>query len=111
MSEISLRADSAREDISHPRRCPQQKMWLRRSFATMAPASSLRCYAQRVGMQDEAQQERARAGLCADCKHARRIESDRGAKFYLCELSAVDPAFRKYPALPVIRCAGYQAKS
>jgi hypothetical protein len=60
---------------------------------------------------DEANWERARAGLCADCVHARRIESDRGAEFYLCELSAVDPAYRKYPALPVIRCAGYQAKS
>jgi hypothetical protein len=80
-------------------------------FARMAPPSGLRCYARRVGMQDEAQQERARAGLCADCTHGRRIESDRGAKFYLCELSAMDPAYRKYPALPVIRCAGYQAKT
>jgi hypothetical protein len=87
------------------------KMWLRRSFASMALPSGLRCYAQRVAMQDAAQQERARAGLCADCVHARRIESDRGAVFYLCELSAMDPAYRKYPALPVIRCAGYQAKS
>jgi len=111
MTEISLREDSAREDISPPRRCPQQKMRLRRSFATIAPASGLRCYAQRVGMRDEAQQERARAGLCADCKHARRIETDRGTKFYLCELSAVDPAYRKYPALPVIHCAGYEVKT
>jgi hypothetical protein len=62
-------------------------------------------------MQPEAQQERARAGLCADCAHARRIESDRGAIFYLCELSAVDPAYRKYPALPVLHCAGYQPKA
>jgi hypothetical protein len=69
------------------------------------------CYARRVGTQDEMQQERARAGLCADCVHARRIESDRGAIFYLCELAAVDPSYRKYPVLPVLRCAGYQAKS
>ena len=68
------------------------------------------CYARRVGTQHEVQQERARAGLCADCIHARRIESDRGAIFYLCELAAVDAAYRKYPALPVLRCAGYQAK-
>ena len=85
-------------------------MPLRRAIATMPPATQ-RCYAQRVGTQHEAQQERARAGLCADCTHARRIESDRRAKFYLCELSAVDPAYRKYPALPVIRCAGYQTKT
>jgi hypothetical protein len=64
-----------------------------------------------VGTQQEAQQERARAGLCAECTHARRIESDRGAKFYLCELAAVDPSYRKYPALPVLRCAGYQPKA
>jgi hypothetical protein len=74
------------------------------------PASTPQCYAHRVGTRDEANLERVRAGLCADCVHARQIESDRGAKFYLCELSAVDPAYRKYPALPVLRCAGYQAK-
>jgi len=85
------------------------KMPLRRAMPTMRAAIQ-QCYARRVGTQDEAQHERARAGLCADCVHARRIESDRGARFYLCELSAVDPAYRKYPALPVIRCAGYQAK-
>ena len=68
------------------------------------------CYARRMATQREVQQERARAGLCADCIHARRIESDRGAIFYLCELAAVDAAYRKYPALPVLRCAGYQAK-
>jgi hypothetical protein len=43
--------------------------------------------------------------------YARRIESDRGARFYLCELSAADPAYRKYPTLPVIRCVGYQPKT
>ncbi len=68
------------------------------------------CYARRVGTQEDAQRERERAGLCADCAHARRIESDRGAKFYLCELAAVDTAYRKYPALPVVRCAGYKLK-
>jgi hypothetical protein len=75
----------------------------------------MRCYAHRVETRDDQKreadiQERARAGLCADCVHARRIESDRGAKFYLCELAAVDPTYRKYPVLPVIRCAGFQPK-
>jgi len=49
------------------------------------------------------------AGLCEKCQHARRIESDRGSVFYLCELSASDPRFAKYPALPVIQCPGYRA--
>jgi hypothetical protein len=109
MSAISSGANSAGEDISHPRRSPQQKCDCGRATATM-PSVTQRCYARRVGTQEEAQHERARAGLCADCVHARQIESDRGARFYLCELSAVDPAYRKYPALPVIRCAGYQSK-
>jgi hypothetical protein len=54
--------------------------------------------------------EKARVGLCLDCAHARPIESDRGTRFYLCGLAAVDPAFRKYPALPVLLCAGYLRK-
>jgi hypothetical protein len=56
-------------------------------------------------------EERFPIGLCADCVHARRIESDRGATFLLCGLSATNPAFPKYPALPVLRCAGYTTKS
>jgi len=48
------------------------------------------------------------AGLCATCTHARIIESRRGSRFYLCELSKVDPRFPKYPPLPVARCSGYE---
>jgi hypothetical protein len=88
----------------------------RRKADPSRPSPDLRrrglwCYARRVGAPQEAQQERARAGLCADCVHARRIESDRGAIFYLCELAAVNTAYRKYPALPVLRCAGFQPKA
>ena len=46
-------------------------------------------------------------GLCADCRFMRRIESDRGSIFYLCERSATDERFSKYPRLPVLRCVGY----
>ena len=46
-------------------------------------------------------------GLCSCCLHMREIKSDRGSIFYLCELSATDPSFPKYPRLPVLRCAGY----
>lgn len=48
-------------------------------------------------------------GLCATCIHARRLESDRGSVFWLCELSATDPRFPKYPRLPVVACAGYES--
>ena len=40
--------------------------------------------------------------------HIRRVTSDRGSVFYLCQLSKVDPSFPKYPRLPVLECAGYE---
>jgi len=46
-------------------------------------------------------------GLCATCKNVRRVTSDRGSRFYLCELSKVDARFPKYPRLPVLNCSGY----
>jgi len=52
----------------------------------------------------------AAAGLCADCVHARRIESERGSVFILCELSRADPRFPQYPRLPVLSCEGYKKK-
>ena len=52
--------------------------------------------------------ETAAAGLCATCKNMRRITSDRGSRFYFCELSKTDSRFPKYPRLPVLNCAGYE---
>jgi hypothetical protein len=49
-----------------------------------------------------------KAGLCADCAHARSVESARGSIFLLCELSRSDPRFTKYPRLPVLSCTGYK---
>lgn len=47
------------------------------------------------------------AGLCANCLHARLIESDKGSAFLQCHLSFTDPRFKKYPPLPVVNCSGY----
>jgi hypothetical protein len=52
----------------------------------------------------------ANPGLCRDCRHARRITSDRGSVFLLCDLHRVDSNFPKYPRLPVLSCRGYQRK-
>jgi hypothetical protein len=52
----------------------------------------------------------AKPGLCQNCHHARRIESDRGSIFFRCELSFEDSRFAKYPRLPVLVCSGYQPK-
>jgi hypothetical protein len=64
-----------------------------------------------VSAEEKSEAERFRVGLCADCMHARRIESRRGSVFYMCELSATNPSFVKYPGLPVISCTGYERKS
>jgi len=50
----------------------------------------------------------AAVGLCADCRHAGQVTSDRGSHFWLCRLAARDPDFAKYPRLPVLRCPGYE---
>jgi len=49
-------------------------------------------------------------GLCRNCQHACRIESDRGSVFFRCELSFEDSKFAKYPRLPVLVCSGYRPK-
>jgi hypothetical protein len=51
------------------------------------------------------------AGLCAGCTNARRIQSNRGSLFILCELSRSDPNFPKYPRLPVLSCSGYAPRA
>lgn len=50
----------------------------------------------------------ATPGLCGRCSRARVIENRRGSRFYLCERSRDDPAYPRYPRLPVVRCAGYE---
>ena len=46
-------------------------------------------------------------GLCDSCAHVRLITSAKGSRFYLCNKSLTDPAFPKYPGIPVLSCAGY----
>jgi hypothetical protein len=49
----------------------------------------------------------APAGLCATCVHLSLLPAPRSV-FVRCGLAATDPAFPRYPALPVVRCAGYR---
>jgi hypothetical protein len=48
------------------------------------------------------------AGLCSDCCHVRVVRSGRGSVFLLCQRAASDPAFPRYPALPVRACPGHE---
>ncbi|MGH2382353.1 MAG: hypothetical protein ACRDG7_14200 [Candidatus Limnocylindria bacterium] len=51
-----------------------------------------------------------RAGLCSTCRHAHRIDAARSA-FWRCRLSETDARFARYPALPVLSCAGHEPMS
>jgi hypothetical protein len=70
--------------------------------------SVLFCYAALWMADQQAPKSRVDPGLCADCIHSRRIESDRKAVFFLCQLAFSDPRFKKYPRLPVRVCEGYE---
>jgi hypothetical protein len=65
---------------------------------------------QRVISLNRADGSLIQGGLCAECLHARRVESERGSVFVMCQLSATDARFPKYPRLPVLSCAGYARK-
>ncbi len=47
------------------------------------------------------------AGLCGTCAMCRRIVTARGSTFFYCTRADSDPAYAKYPRLPVLHCAGY----
>ena len=47
------------------------------------------------------------SGLCATCRHARRVPTPRSV-FWMCGLAATDARFERYPRLPVLACPGYE---
>ena len=49
-------------------------------------------------------------GLCGRCVHVQLVSSARGSTFYLCRRSFTDPAFPRYPPIPVIVCSGFEAR-
>ena len=49
-------------------------------------------------------------GLCGGCRWARAVVSARGSRFLRCGRADDDPAFARYPALPVRACAGFEAE-
>ena len=48
------------------------------------------------------------AGLCDSCRHQRLVPNTRGSVFSLCERSRTEPAYPRYPRLPVLRCPGWE---
>ncbi|HET9162069.1 MAG TPA: hypothetical protein VFN89_01320 [Solirubrobacterales bacterium] len=53
----------------------------------------------------------SRHGLCDGCVHQQLVPNTRGSVFSLCRRSREDPAYPRYPRVPVLRCAGYEPPS
>ena len=51
----------------------------------------------------------AEAGLCGYCLNRRLVTGARST-FIRCALAARDEAFERYPRLPVVECAGFEAE-
>jgi hypothetical protein len=54
--------------------------------------------------------DRQPAGLCDSCVHRQLVHTTRGSTFSLCKRSKTEPDYPKYPRLPVLRCAGHEAR-
>jgi len=47
-------------------------------------------------------------GLCDSCAQQQLVPNTRGSVFSLCRRSREDPAYARYPSLPVVRCPGHE---
>jgi hypothetical protein len=63
-----------------------------------------------VGRRDTSGMPRPAAGLCDSCVHQRIVRNTRGSSFSLCERSRTDPAYPRYPRLPVTHCQGHEPR-
>ena len=50
-------------------------------------------------------------GLCRSCYWVRVVISRQGSTFFRCSRADTDPRFPRYPALPMLRCIGYDQRS
>ena len=50
------------------------------------------------------------SGLCDRCAHQQLVPNTRGSVFSLCRRSREDPAYPRYPRVPVLECPGYEPK-
>jgi hypothetical protein len=51
------------------------------------------------------------AGLCDRCAHQQVVRNTRGSVFSLCLRSRTDPAYPKYPPVPVLACPGHEPRA
>lgn len=49
-------------------------------------------------------------GLCESCRFQRVVRNTRGSVFSLCLRSKDDPAYPRYPRIPVLACGGFEER-
>jgi hypothetical protein len=49
-------------------------------------------------------------GLCDGCTWQKLIRNTRGSVFSLCLRSRTDPAYPRYPRVPVASCPGFEPR-
>jgi hypothetical protein len=47
------------------------------------------------------------AGLCDTCAYQQVVRNTRGSSFSLCRRAREDPAYPRYPRIPVLACPGH----
>ena len=50
-------------------------------------------------------------GLCDSCVQQKLVPNTRGSVFSLCLRSREDPAYPRYPRMPVTACPGYEPET
>jgi hypothetical protein len=48
--------------------------------------------------------------LCESCHHMKEVISGKGSRFLMCQKSAADNRFQKYPPQPIVQCGGFEQK-
>jgi len=51
-----------------------------------------------------------RFGLCDSCVHQQIVRNTRGSVFSLCRRSRDEPAYPRYPRVPVLECRGHDPR-
>lgn len=74
-------------------------------------AGARRKLAAMAGSSDRGEGRRPPAGLCDRCEHQQLVPNTRGSVFSLCRRSRLEPAYPRYPRLPVRDCPGYEPRT
>jgi len=56
------------------------------------------------------ERERERVGICVGCRFMLEQGTKRGGIFFRCTRADEDETFKRYPAIPVLDCHGFEER-